>query len=147
MNAIKLNFINKSDDPNNSDIIIFQKNEANDFEGIVVAWKVIRNCAVGWHHRFELPNEINIGASDSWGNELDSPIPAEEGQQFRVYADAAGNHIEYEGQGSSTEKVLFRSDLSKGSIYANIYKAGKLLARSTGISPAQTSAFRFKPTI
>jgi len=147
MNAIKLNFINKSNDPNNSDIIIFQKNTGIDFEDTAVAWKVINNCSVGWNHCFELSREINIGAVDSWNNPINSPISAEYGQQFRVYADAAGNHIEYAGQGSSTDKVLFRSDLPKGSINANIYKAGNLLARSTGISPAQTSAFRFKPTI
>jgi len=80
MNAIKLNFINKSNDPNNSDIIIFQKNTGIDFEDTAVAWKVINNCSVGWNHCFELSREINIGAVDSWNNPINSPISAEYGQ-------------------------------------------------------------------
>jgi|GEM_PF-5257396 len=38
MNSIKLNFINHSNDTNNSSVVIFQKNEATSFEELAVAF-------------------------------------------------------------------------------------------------------------
>ena len=36
---IQLNFINNSNDVNNSEIVIFQKNVATDFDELAVAWQ------------------------------------------------------------------------------------------------------------
>ena len=41
---IKLNFINKSKDTNNSSVVVLQKNVAESFDEIAVAWKIIENC-------------------------------------------------------------------------------------------------------
>ena len=40
---IKLNFINDSNDANNSEIVIFAKNAATDVHETAVAWQVIQN--------------------------------------------------------------------------------------------------------
>ena len=47
---IKLNFINLSNDVNNSQVVIFQKNVSTDFDELAVAWKVISNCGRGDNH-------------------------------------------------------------------------------------------------
>src|SRR5258708_23979581 len=39
--GVQLNFVNQSNDANNSQIVIFQKNVASDFEEQAVAWRVI----------------------------------------------------------------------------------------------------------
>jgi hypothetical protein len=65
---IKLNFINDSNDVNNSEIVIFAKNEATDVQETAVAWQVIRNCGRGDNHPFVYPMMTQVGASDSWGN-------------------------------------------------------------------------------
>lgn len=39
--GVQLNFVNQSNDANNSQIVIFQKNVASDFE-LAVAWRVIK---------------------------------------------------------------------------------------------------------
>ena len=38
---IQLNFINNSNDANNSQVVIFQKNVATDFDELAVAWQVV----------------------------------------------------------------------------------------------------------
>lgn len=65
MNTVKLNFINRSNDQNNSSVVIFQKNTAGDFDEIAVAWKIMENCAQGWEHTFdfELNPTIWIGVA------------------------------------------------------------------------------------
>ncbi len=144
---VKLNFINESNDQNNSEVVFFQKNVATDFDDIAVAWKVIKNCATGWHHNFELPMEMKVSAADSWGNEIISPIPAYKGQIFHVYKDASGDQLAYFGPSASRTEVHLRNDLFNGSITANIYKGGKLLAAKTSVSPEQKAVFQFKPTL
>lgn len=144
---IKLNFINESNDQNNSEVVFFQKNIGTDFDELAVAWKVIENCATGWHHTFTYPMEMRISAADSWGNEIIDPVVATNGQLFHVYSDPSGNQLTYYGPGASRNEVQLRNDLGKGSIDAKIYKGGKLLAIKTGISPEQKAVFQFKPTL
>lgn len=146
-NDIKLNFINESNDQNNTEVVFFQKNVSTEFDELAVAWKVIKNCATGWHHEFTFPMEMRISAEDAWGNEIINPIPAHNGQLFHVYKDPSGDQLNYYGPGASRKEVQLRNDLLKGSITANIYKDGKLLATKTGISPEQKAVFQFKPTL
>ena len=145
--GIKLNFINESNDKNNSEVVVFQKNVATDFDEIAVAWKVIQNCGTGWQHSFVFPLEFQISASDAWDNSLITPIDAENGQMFAVSRGQSGDQLGYAGAGSSRKEVEVRNDLPLGSINAEIYKNGKLLSTKTGISPGQKAVFEFKPTI
>lgn len=147
MADIKLTFINESNDQNNSEVVIFQKNVATDFDELAVAWRVIRNCATGWQHEFTYPMEMKISANDSWGNEICAPIVANNGQMFHVYEDLSGNQLGYAGQSASKKEVQLRNDLAKGSIDGKIYKDGKLLALKTGVSPSQKAVFEFLPTL
>lgn len=146
-NEIQLNFINESNDQNNSTVVIFQKNVATDFDEIAVAWKVIKNCASGWHHPFSFPMLFQVSASDSWGNSLISPIAAYNGQMFEVTRGVSGDQLDYVGPSTTRKEVQVRNGLDTGAISANIYKNGKLLATKTGISPGQKAVFEFKPTL
>ncbi len=145
--AIHLNLINESNDQNNSEIVIFSKNESEAFNEVAVAWKVIQNLGTGWQHPFSFPLSFQVGASDSWGNEMIHPLQAEYGQAFHVYKDASGDELSYFGPSASQEEVEIRNDLQVGAINANIYKDGSLYATKTGIAPGQKAVFQSKPTI
>jgi hypothetical protein len=145
--AIKLNFINESNDANNSSVVIFQKNVATSFDEIAVAWKVIKNCGTGWQHPFTFPMNFQISASDSWGNAIIQPIDAYNGQLFSVVRAGSGDQLAYFGPAASRKEVQLRNDLPLGSINANIFKDGRLLSTKTGVSPGQKAVFEFKPTI
>lgn len=144
---IKLNFINESNDQNNSEVVVFQKNVATNFDEIAVAWKVIKNCGNGWQHAFEFPMLFQISASDSWGNSLIAPQDAYNGELYQVYTSTAGDQLGYVGAGTSRKEVQLLNGLQTGAITANIYKNGSLLATKTGVSPGQKAVFEFKPTI
>jgi len=144
---IKLNFRNESNDQNNAEIVIFQKNVSTNFEETAIAWKVIKNCAPGDYHPFDFPEEVQISATDSWGN-YTPQINAIDGQLFHVFTDrGGGTRLAYEGPAASPKEIEMRNDLSKGAISANIYKDGKLLATKQNIAAGQQAVFEFIPII
>jgi hypothetical protein len=146
MPDIKLTFVNQSNDRNNSEVVVFQKNQATSFEELAVAWLVIENCGQGWSHPFLYPMEMSVSASDSWGN-FSKQLGASNGQQFQVVEDLSGDILKYGGQASSQNEVEVLNALDLGAIDANIYKNGRLLAAKTGIAPGQKAVFQFNPTI
>jgi hypothetical protein len=144
---IKLNFINKSNDKNNSQIVIFQKNTNTDFDELAVAWKVIQNCGQESNHPFVFPMSMSVSASDSYGNYTPQQN-AENGQLFTMSLKTSGDELKVEtGTGTSVTEVQVLNKLARGAIAASIYKDGKMLATKTSIAPDQKAVFEFKPKI
>lgn len=143
---IKLNFINDSNDVNNSEIVIFAKNEAADVQETAVAWLVIQNCGRGDNHPFVYPVATQVGASDSWGN-YTPLLNAANGQQFAMTRDSSGDVLKYNGQASSPKEIEVLNALQQGAINAGVYKSGKLYAQEIDVAPQQNAVFQFMPTI
>lgn len=143
---VKLNFIDNSNDTNNSDIVIFQKNIASDFDDMAVAWLVIKNCGRGANHPFTFPMDMQVSASDSYGN-FTPKLNAQIGQLFQMVLTSSGDELELAGCGTSRKEVQVRNSLAMGAINAYIYKAGKLLAVKNAIAPEEEAVFGFKPSI
>lgn len=143
---IQLNFINNSNDANNSQVVIFQKNVATDFDELAVAWQVIQYCGQGDNHPFVFPMAMSVGASDSYGN-YTPQLPAQNGQLFSMQLTPSGDKLAQTGAATSMTEVQVLNALQKGAINASCYKAGRLLATKTSIAPQQKAVFQFKPTI
>jgi hypothetical protein len=144
--AIHLNFINQSNDTNNSDVVIFQKNEATGFEELAVAWQVIQNCGQGDNHPFQYPMASSTSAGDSDGN-FTPQLQANPGDAFQMIRTPSGDQLVAAGSANSATEIELRNDLPQGAISANIYKSKKLLAKKTNIVPGQMATFAFKPVI
>ncbi len=143
---IQLNFINNSNDANNSQIVIFQKNVASNFDELAVAWRVIQYCGQGDNHPFTFPMEMAVSAGDSYGN-FTPQLPAQNGQLFTMNLTTSGDRLVQTGSGTSSTEIQVLNGLPRGSINANVYKGGALLAAKTSIAPQQKAVFQFKPTI
>jgi hypothetical protein len=143
---IQLNFINRSNDVNNSQVLIFSKNVATGVDEPAIAWQVIKNCGRGWNHPFTYPLAIAVGASDAYGNHAPQ-MAAEYGQGFQVVREASGDALTVGEPASSPTEVQLMNNLPQGAINAAIYKSGSLYAIKTGLAPGQKAVFSFKPTI
>ena len=143
---IQLNFINQSNDANNSEVVIFQKNALPSAQEVAVAWQVIRYCGRGDHHPFRFPMATTVGASDSWGN-FTPTLAAEPGQRFQMQRTASGDQLVPAGPANFAEEIELANELESGAINANVYKDGKLFATRTEVAPGQMAAFQFKPSI
>ncbi len=142
---VALNYVNRSKDTNNSDIVVFAKNTATGFDEVAVAWLVIRNCGQGDNHPFTYPMAMTISASDSYGN-YTRQLAAQNGQLFRMVSSPSGDALTHGGAASSNQ-VELRNDLAKGTIDARIFKDGRLFALKSSVAPKQKAVFQFKPTI
>ncbi len=119
MDKIKLNFINKSYDTNNSSVVIFQKNVNEDSDALQVAWTVIQNCGRLDNHPFNFPLNITVNAGDSYGN-YSQQFFANEGQCFEMIKDASGNILQLAKTPSSNpSEIAISNNLSIGAISAN----------------------------
>jgi len=144
---IKLNFINRSMDQSNSRIVIFQKNEAETYDEIAVAWRVIQNCGFGDTHPFTYPMDFKVGVADSWGN-FSPQLAATDGDAFEVVISPSGDVLKKStNPAMSAKEVEIQNNLPLGSISGNIYRDGLLLATKTVVSPGQKAVFQFLPKI
>lgn len=147
MDKIKLNFVNKSADTNNSSIVIFQQNVAEDFGEIAIAWKVIQNCGRLDNHPFDYPLNFKVSSSDSYGN-YTPQLTAYNGDAFDMVKDTSGDILQKSSTpATSSNEVELRNNLSSGAINANCYRDGKLMATKTGLAPGQKAVFEFLPKI
>ena len=144
---ILLNFYNYSNATDNPEVIIFQKNVAENYDELAVAWKVIQNCGQGDYHPFTYPMTMYVSAGDSYDN-YTPKLKAENGQSFSMQLNPSGDQLVLSGESaSSPNEVEVWNNLKKGAISANVYKNGSLLALKTGVAPGQKAVFEFKPYI
>lgn len=147
MQKINLNFINRSNDTNNSSIVIFQQNAADSFTGIAVAWIVIENCGLNDNHPFTYSVNYQVAAGDSYGN-YTPQLTAYDGQAFEMVKTTSGDMLQLASNpASSSREVELRNNLPVGSISANCYRDGKLCATMHGVAPSQKAVFEFEPKI
>ena len=148
MSDIKLNLINHSNDQNNSEIVFFQKNVAASFGELSIAWRVVKNLGQGWEHVFVYPLTFKVSARDGYGNQITSPLDAENGQSFSVIKDASGDVLKLDSTpAGSSKEVDIKNSLPNSSVEAQIYKDGKLLASKTSVPPSQKAVFQFLPKL
>jgi hypothetical protein len=147
MNSTRLNFINRSNDRSNARVVIFQKTVSTSFDELTIAWKVIKNCGQGDYHPFTYEYDMQVTAGDSYGN-FTSPLAAYPGDRFDMVLDPSGDIIQKSSQRAAiASSVEVYNGLAKGSIAANIYRSGKLLATKKVVAPGQKAVFDFKPSI
>lgn len=142
---IKLNFVNRADDQNNSSVVIFQQNVAEDFGGVTVAWKVIRNYGHLDNYPFVYSMNFEVCASDPYGNATPH-VTAYAGQVFDLVRNESGYVLQLSRFPAFTAtEVEVRNSLKQGAISANCYRDGKLLAAKRGLAPGQRAVFEFEP--
>jgi hypothetical protein len=147
MSTIKLNFINHSADTNNSSIVIFQQNDAEDIAEIAIAWQVIENCGRLCNHPFTFSTNFQVSAGDSYGNHTPQ-LNAFNGDAFDMTKDTSGDVLQLSNTpATSSNEVEVRNNLETGAIDANCYRDGKIMASKTNLAPGQKAVFEFQPTI
>lgn len=147
MDKIKLNFINRSNDTNNSSVVIFQQNIAEDFGEIAVAWTVIQNCGRLENHPFTYSLNYQVSASDSYGN-YTPRLTAYDGDAYEMIKSTSGDILQLSPvPATSSGEVEVRNNLGIGSIDANCYRDGKLFAIKKNLAPGQKAVFQFQPRL
>ena len=143
---IQLNLINRSNDANNSQVVIFQRNPAAGVNDLPVAWRVFGPLGQGDTFPFVYPLSTGITARDPWGN-YTPMMPVEDGQLYGVTGSDSGDVLSLLGAASSPREIQCRNDLVREAISVSLYKSEKLWQQSASIPPGQTAVFAFVPTL
>jgi hypothetical protein len=146
LKAIKLVFKNLSNDTNNSQVYIYQRNVVASQAELPVAWKVIERCGKGDTNSFDFPLNMEVGVTDSYNNTTPL-LPAVPGESFEVVLDKSGDVLQELGNSTDPNEVQINNNMTTGAFCGGIYKAGKLLAHKTGVYPGSMASFKFKPSI
>lgn len=147
MSDIKLNLINHSSDINNSDYVIFQKNATTDANIQPIAWTVVKNLGKGDNHPFVYPIEFAVGAKDAEGKHY-PPILAQNGNAYEVVMTPTGRVLQVAPTpAANPTEVEVWNNLALGSIDAQIYRDGKLLASTANVPPGSGANFQFQPKL
>ncbi|AWI26312.1 hypothetical protein [Flavobacterium pallidum] len=151
---VELNFINYSNDTNNSSIVFFQQNELANPGESPIAWKVIQNSMRGDNHPFSFTMHLFVDAADSSGNRTQQQ-PAYYGQELKASIGTSGYQIVAVG----SQFLVYTDDpipipaigvnnaSENGNIAVNVYRDGNLLATATGVAPVKYATFKFSPSI
>ena len=140
---IKLNFINRSNDTNNSQVVIFAKNAgmANDFH--TLAWRVIDNCGPGDNHPFVYPMQVTVAVSDSEGT-FTPQLPARPGHRYTMSRTEDGDQLADSGATGGSGVEIENALQEPIEVY--FYRDGRAFLR-TSIPPTVVDMLQFEPII
>src|ERR1700741_452065 len=106
--VVEFNFVNKSYDKNDSEILLFQKNASADANEII-AWKVIKNCKPGDHHAFKYSFDLAISVGDAY-DDYSPRQAAAPGEAFRMTHIDSGNELLADGASKDKNAIEVKND-------------------------------------
>ncbi len=142
---IELTLINRSNDADESHIVIFQKNAAPGAASQVVAWRVVHGLQKEYPYTIMFPTSLQLAAADSYGDSTPQR-DVEAGQLGVVVMDASGLELQVDA-GANPLEIVVRNGLSNGPITATLYRDYMPIVKQTGISLGIEATFEFKPSI
>jgi hypothetical protein len=135
MADINLTFINKSNDMNNSSVVIFQQNVAEDFGELAVAWRVIQNAGRLDNHpfHFQYSTDYFISASN-----VDTHLHAQHNFSYEAL-DQSGLAVirAHADKGTVKNGYTFLNNLPFEVVSADVYNDNFLIASVPYIEPQQ----------
>jgi hypothetical protein len=143
---ILLNFINRSNDQNNTAVFLFQKNAATQQAELATAWKVIRHCGYNCSHPLVYASVLEASISDEYGN-YSPRRTVRTGELYTVSQLPVGRRFGHGGNNLSTKDFAIRNDLPRGAVNVSVYNQGRLLAKKTNVAPEQKAVFQFFPAL
>jgi hypothetical protein len=136
---IHLNFINQSDDVDNTQIVVFAPSHIG-MGDLPIAWLVIQNCGRGDRHPFVYPVTSGVVAADSYGN-YSPELAAGGGEAFAMVRDPSGDVLKATGRSNFFPHIEVANQLPNGTIDAYLYKDGQPCLAKMGLSPGQSVVF------
>ncbi len=144
---IKLRFINRSNDGNKSEVVIYQKNEVSERASLAVAWKVIRYCGRDCYHPFIYPSGYEVTVTDEYGN-FAPRIAVTDGQMVKLVSTPTGSRrLRCAGAAGAYNEVDVLNAMDLGSVDVCLFKDKRLMGVKTTVTPGQKAVFQYRPAL
>jgi len=145
--SIQLNFINNSNDSDNSRVVIFQKNVATNFSETLIAWRIFNTGEHGTPHQVIYPEAALTASAFTPFEDAPPTVPVNKGDALNLTGTIAAHKLTHTGQAKIADEIHISNGLGNGAVNAGIYRGNKLLALRAGLQPGQTAAFKFEPVL
>lgn len=151
MNDIIFTLKNKTNDEFRSNIIIFQKNENENYNEIgmndkTIAWNIIENSKGGMSHTIMFPNQLEVSIKDEYEN--NSPkLTCLPGDKFNIDRKS-GITFKKEKEASTLEKDFeIINAVHNKEFTCQVFRGGKLLSAVNRVPEGKTAKFEILPRI
>lgn len=142
--AIKLTFVNESNDDDKVFIVLCLKLPAASSHDLVLASKIIESGARGSRDSFEISESYQLGATDEAGNPLGS-INVPPGSCVELVETSSGSQLTVAGPGTDPVGIELSNTLPRGAMNATAHRNGLLIDHKTSIAPGSKAVFQFAP--
>lgn len=140
----ELRIINLSDTPRSQNIIILQKNFANNAANdSVTVWRVISGLKYDHHCEVSFSNKLFASISDSYNNH--KPIvELKHGYLYKIMQRHSQVVFVEAGLAANPLEIQIENSLTQGAYNVNIFRNNSLLSHYGPLIPKQKIAFQFK---
>lgn len=148
MNETIIKFINRSNDTEIKDIVIYQKNETlMSHTEIPIAWKVIKNCGVNQSYSFAFDSSLEVSLGDFMGNYKTS-VRIEEGKVFEIVQGNFGAELKRtERKTQDPFEFVVLNGLRNESFNVSCMRNQRIVAEVDNIYPNESAFFQVSDVI
>ncbi len=146
--SINLNFINKTGEMGQAQLVIYQKQVNPDFNRRLIAWQVIEFSGQEGSNTITYTDRLEISILDPGG--IHSPrYPVSPGFLYHVTRSEPGapHSLNYGGPATREGEIQILNSLNRGAMDICCHRSGSLLAKWHDLIPMQRAIFQFEPTL
>jgi hypothetical protein len=144
---VQLVFINESDAGMQTNVVLFQRNNAVDAPNErPIAWRVLPVAGRGAQQKMHVSKRLSVAAKDPLGSVCEQHLTEYE-QHWDVITTRNRDWMILNNDVTEPDRIAIRNNLSRASITAQVYKDGRLLAEQPKVESRQTAVFHFDNTI
>ncbi len=145
---IKITYINKSDNRDNPEVLVFMKPTESDLAAYSIAWQVIKNIGYNAWHKFTYTIDTSVVVT--WDNGKSGTLPFDTtiGKNYALKNTAGGFALEEKGEANAgNEFDVINKVNTPGGISVIAFKDGKPIATKHHVAKNEKAEFVLHPKL
>jgi hypothetical protein len=145
---INVLFVNKSNDEDNSNVLVFMKPTESNFAAQATAWQVIDNIGYNCWHKFTYTLDTSVIATWDNGKSGTFPMDTTNGKTYALKQTKGGFSLEENGNGNAPNEfdVINKVGTPNG-ISVVAFKDGNPILTKNTVAKGEKAEFVFHPKL
>ncbi len=145
---IKILYVNKSDDRDNPNVLVFMKPTDSDFSAYSTAWQVIKNIGYNSWHKFTYTIDTSVVATWDNGKSGTFPLETSIGKSYALKNTSGGFSLVANGDSSEENEFdVINKVITPEGISVVAFKDGSPIATKNQVARNQKAEFVLHPRL
>ncbi len=141
-------FINKSNDEDNSNVLVFMKPTESNFAAQATAWQVIKDIGYNCWHKFSYTLDTSVIALWENGKSGTFPMSTTNGKNYALKQTKGGFTLEENGNGNAPNEFdVINKIATPHGISVVAFKDGNPILTKNTVSKGEKAEFVFHPKL